>query len=156
MSSPNPHPDSQEWSESHVAVQLDEEKTLVNAAAAARETDALLPKPPRQTTAEAATLRELQSTDTYVRERNAVLTEIQSSVDDVNSIFRDLAVMVGDQQVHVDYIDVAVGDSAENVSHARRELLRTQRRRERRKSVFFCTLLAIAAIIVLFLVIVLK
>lgn len=145
-----------QWSEGHVALQVeDEEKKLVNAPPLG-EKDALLQKTAPRTAKEAATLRELQVTDSYVRERNAMLTEIQSSVDDVNSIFRDLAIMVGDQQTQIDYIDVSVEDTAENVANARRELLRTQRRRERRKSMFFCTLLSIAAIIVLFFVIVLK
>lgn len=142
--------------ENQVAVQLDEERKVLHPQGPS-ETDPLISGSSHlQTANEAAVLREIHSNDTFVRERNAVLTEIQSSVDDVNSIFKDLAVMVGDQQSQVDYIDVAVGDAAENVSHARRELLKTQRRREKRKSVFFCTLLSIAAIIALFLIIVLS
>lgn len=154
---PHPNRDTKHLTENQVAVQLDEERRKLVNPKAPSETDPLLGAQPRlQTANEAAVLREIHSNDTFVRERNAVLTEIQSSVDDVNSIFKDLAVMVGDQQSQIDYIDVAVGDAAEHVSHARRELLKTQRRREKRKSLFFCTLLSIAAIIALFLIIVLS
>lgn len=116
------------------------------------ESDPLLAKSRTRTAQEQAILREIQANDKLVQERHTALSEIQASVDDVNSIFNDLAVMVGDQRSQVEYVEVAVGDAAGNVSAATREIEKTQRRREARKRFFFVTLLSIAAIIALFLI----
>lgn len=105
---------------------------------------------------EQAVLREIETNDAIVRERNQVLGEIQSSVDDVNSIFKDLAVMIGDQRAQVEYVEVSVGESVEHVGKGNRELLRTQERRERRRGTFFCLLLSIALLIALFLIVLLS
>lgn len=141
--------------EGQVAVQAEENALEARPAA---ETDPLLPSSATRlhTASEAAVLREIQGNDSLVRERNQVLTEIQSSVEDVNSIFNDLAVMIGDQRTQVEYVEVTVGDATENMANARRELIRTQRRRERRKSFFFCALISIALVIALFLIILLS
>lgn len=142
--------------ENQVAVQLDEERKVLPPRRPTERDPLLVGVSRLQTANEAAVLREIHGNDAFVRERNAVLTEIQSSVDDVNSIFKDLSVMIGDQHSQIEYVEVAVGDASENVANARRELIKTQRRREKRKSLFFCTLLSIAAIIALFLIIVLS
>lgn len=105
---------------------------------------------------EQAILREIETNDAIVRERNAVLREIQNSVDDVNSIFKDLSVMIADQRAQVEYVEVSVGESVENVDKGNRELVRTQERRERRRGTFFCMLLPIALLIALFLIVLLS
>lgn len=93
--------------------------------------------------------------DGFIAERRAALSDIQSSVDDVNAIFKDLASLVDDQRSQVDYVDVAVADSVSRVDLARREIEKTQRRRNSRKSFFFCTLFSIAFAIAIFLIILL-
>lgn len=108
------------------------------------------------TQSERAQQREVQANDEMFEERHAVLTEIQSSVDDVNSIFKDLAAMIGDQRSQIEYIEVDVADAAENIGAARRELHKTQIRRQNRKSFFFCTLLFIACVIAVLLIILLN
>lgn len=105
---------------------------------------------------EQAVLREIETNDAIVRERNAVLRDIQNSVDDVNSIFKDLAVMIADQRAQVEYVEVNVGESMENVDKGNRELVRTQERRERRRGTFFCLLMPIAILIALFLIVLLS
>lgn len=94
--------------------------------------------------------------DAFVAERRTALSDIQASVDDVNTIFKDLAGMVDDQRSQVDFIDVAIADSAVRVDSGRRELEKTQRRRDGRKSFFFCTLFSIAFIIAILLIVVLS
>lgn len=105
---------------------------------------------------EEAMLREVRMNDGLVRERNVALSEIRASVEDVNAIFKDLAVMVGEQNEQVEYVEVAVAEAAFAVDRGGRELGKTQRRRERRKGVFFCALLSIALVIALMVIIVLS
>lgn len=109
-----------------------------------------------ETAREQAMKREIHSNNLLVRERDTALREIQTSVDDVNSIFKDLAVMIGEQAAQLEHVEVALGDAVENVSGARRELAKTQRRRDARKRFFFCTLLIIAAIFAVFLIVLLS
>lgn len=94
--------------------------------------------------------------DAFVAERRTALADIQASVDDVNTIFKDLAGMVDDQRSQVDFIDVAIAETAVRVDAGRRQLEKTQRRRDGRKSFFFCTLFAVAFIIAILLIVVLS
>lgn len=109
----------------------------------------------RQQQVQRSTYREADLSEGFLAEKHATLKQIQSSVDDVNAIFKDLAVMVGDQGAQVDYIEVAMSDSAAQVEMARKQLEKTRQRRNARKSLFFCTLFIIAFIIAIFLIILL-
>lgn len=91
----------------------------------------------------------------YLDERSSSLAQIQSSVDDVNSIFKELASLVNDQRSQVEYIDMNMDDSKRQIEVARRELEITRRKRSARKSLFFCTLIIIALVIAAFLIIML-
>jgi hypothetical protein len=104
----------------------------------------------------AAVVRELRSNDALRRERDAAMRQVQASVDDVNAIFKDLAVMVGEQSAQVDYVELQLGDAAVSVGAARRELDRAHARGSRRKKLFFMTLMSVALIVALFLIILLS
>lgn len=95
--------------------------------------------------------RSIDVRDTFVSERRAELTDIQASVDDVNTIFKDLALMVDEQRPQVDCVEGNTAESAVRVESARRELQKLQRRRNVRKKLFFCTLITVASVIALFL-----
>lgn len=93
--------------------------------------------------------------DEFVSERRVAIDDINSTMHDVSSIFKDLAVMVDDQRAQVVTADLAVADSVTRVDAAQRELMKTYQRRNRRKSFFFCTLFSVASIISIFLIIML-
>lgn len=103
-----------------------------------------------------AVRNELLVNESDIQEREQKIIEIQASVNDVNAIFKDLAGMVGDQGVHIDHVELAVGESVQNISAAKRELERTKRRNQKRRKFFFCTLLCLAAILAVFLIILLS
>lgn len=118
------------------------------------ESDPLLPASKQVYSREQALLREIQDNDTFAKERGQVLTDVQSSIEDVNAIFKDLAHMVNDQRSQTDHIEVNIRDSVENVSGATRELGKTQKRRESRKRFFFSLLLAIAAVLAVLIILI--
>lgn len=91
--------------------------------------------------------RAVDMRDAFLDDRRSAMTRIQTSVNDVNVIFKDLAVMVNDQSDQVELVDVAVEESAMHIENATAEMRKTQIRRARRKSLFFCTLFVIAMII---------
>ena len=124
----------------------------------AQETDSLLStsQPQYHTAREAAIQREIEDNDRFLQERNAILTETQTSILEVNSIFRDLATMISDQGSQIEHIEETTAQTAITISRTRRELERTQQRREDRKKFFFCTLLSIALIIAVMLIILLS
>ena len=124
----------------------------------AQETDSLLStsQPQYHTAREAAIQREIQDNDRFLRERNAILVETQTSILEVNSIFRDLATMISDQGSQIEHIEETTAETAITISRTRRELEKTQQRREDRKKFFFCTLLSIALIIAVLLIILLS
>lgn len=94
--------------------------------------------------------------DQFVSERRSAIHNVQATLEDVTSIFKDLAVMVDDQRSQVEAVDDAIEDSATRVSAGQRELVKTHERRNRHKSFFFCTLFSVASIIAVFLIILLS
>lgn len=140
-------PQSHQLSQTQVAIE--QENTPFKAPS---ENDPLLPHSPVRTQREAAALREVHTNNALVEERRAVLADVQSSIDDVNAIFKDLSLMISDQGAQVEHVEIAVSETTHNVAAARRELEKTQARREARKRFFFVTLLSIAFIIALFLI----
>ncbi|PXF46191.1 hypothetical protein BWQ96_04068 [Gracilariopsis chorda] len=146
---PAPH-EPHALTESQTAL-VEEEKQLLFVTPT--ESQPLLPASQR-TAAERATLRELHTTHSLAREQNTVLTEMQSSIHDVNSIFKDLAVMVADQRPQLEYVEVALSDSTRDVQRARNELEKTKRRHERNKRFFFVSLLSVAAVVAVLLILV--
>lgn len=93
--------------------------------------------------------------DEFVSERRVAIDNINSTMHDVSSIFKELAVMVDDQRAQVATADLAVAESVTRVDAAQRELIKTHERRNRHKSFFFCTLFSVASIISVFLIIML-
>ncbi|KAI0561192.1 hypothetical protein FGB62_91g02 [Gracilaria domingensis] len=141
---------SRRQEENEAALQQEREALRI-----ASETDPLLQSAQR-TERERATLREQSAHQSLARETNHVLAEVQTAVDDVSSIFKDLAVMVGDQRSQVEYVEVAVSDSAVNVERAQRELEKTKKRHERDKRFFFAALITVALVIAVILILLLS
>lgn len=99
---------------------------------------------------------EFRANEQLRREREAALRDVHASVADVNAIFVDLAGMVGEQSSQVEYVELQLGDAADNVRKAKKELESGNRRREKRKRLFFMALFCIAMIFSIFLVLVLS
>lgn len=108
------------------------------------------------TTHHDAVLREIQSNELLRRERDAAMREVQTSIEDVNAIFKDLALMVGEQNAQVEYVELHIGDAADNMKAAKKQLDRAQRKREKRKRFFFFMLLCIALFVAFLLLILLS
>lgn len=122
-----------------------------------RETDALLSSVQTQRSLqEDALLREMRANDQLREQRNDALREIQTSVDDVNAIMKDLAVMIGDQGTQLDYVEVTVSEAADRNDAAQRELSRAEKRREGKRRFFFALLIVVASIIAVLLLILLS
>lgn len=102
-----------------------------------------------------STYQSIDLRDEFVSERRVAIDNINSTMHDVTSIFKDLAVMVDDQRAQVATVDVAVADSVTRVEAAQQELMKCHQRRNRHKSFFFCTLFSVASIISIFLIIML-
>ena len=81
------------------------------------------------------------------------MSDIHSSIGDVQSIFVDLASLVGEQRQQVEVYDDQAAEAAARVNAARRQLELAEARRATRKSIFFCLLFTAAAIISVVLIV---
>lgn len=92
----------------------------------------------------------------FAQERWEMLSDIESSIHDVNSIFSDLAGLIAAQGTAVEHVETTTEDAAQFVDRSNRELHVSKFRQARNKNLFFTLLIIVASIIAVFLIILLN
>lgn len=95
-------------------------------------------------------LEEIDYNEALILERDKGIREIASAMGEVHEIFRDLSVLVSEQQLGIDNIESAVESAAERTTAAARELDRANERRKSRAWTLYSVL-----VLILFLLLVL-
>jgi len=92
---------------------------------------------------------------TQLREREAALRKLESDITDVNTIFKDLAVMVHDQGEIIDSIESNVENVQIRVSEANTHLesaKKNQQKARKKKFIFVSILAGVVAVFLLILI----
>ncbi|OAQ60568.1 syntaxin 5 [Pochonia chlamydosporia 170] len=69
-------------------------------------------------------MEEAQPTNTYIQQRGEAIEAIESTINELGSIFGQLATMVSEQSEMIERIDANTDDVVDNVEGAQRELLK--------------------------------
>lgn len=92
---------------------------------------------------------------TQLREREAALVKLESDITDINTIFKDLAVMVHDQgeiidsiESNVEQVNIRVHDANVNLESARK----SQQKARKKKFIFISILAGVVAVFLLILI----
>jgi len=88
------------------------------------ERDSLLREKQRQEFASLQQMRdEIEHNETIIRERESDFQNIESQINDINSIFRELHYMVNEQGEHLDLIETQIEDAALKVHEGTENLV---------------------------------
>jgi len=97
---------------------------------------------------------DLQFSAAVIMEREQGIREIEKSVHDVNDIFRDLAVLIGDQGNMLDDIEAGISHTAQHTDTANSELKKAAANKKKARRTMCCitvVLVLVGTLIVLIL-----
>ncbi|EKX38418.1 syntaxin E [Guillardia theta CCMP2712] len=100
--------------------------------------------------------QELQFTEALIFERQQGIKDIEKNVNDVNEIFRDLAILVSDQGHMLDDIESGIVNTAAHAESASEELKKAQANQKRARRTLFCLITVLVLVGALVILIVTK
>eukprot|EP00188_Purpureofilum_apyrenoidigerum_P005404 Plantae.Rhodophyta-Purpureofilum_apyrenoidigerum.ctg6989.p1 GENE.Plantae.Rhodophyta-Purpureofilum_apyrenoidigerum.ctg6989~~Plantae.Rhodophyta-Purpureofilum_apyrenoidigerum.ctg6989.p1 ORF type:complete len:266 (+),score=56.99 Plantae.Rhodophyta-Purpureofilum_apyrenoidigerum.ctg6989:342-1139(+) len=98
----------------------------------------------------------MESNEQFMFQRQEAMSHVHQQLQDVNAIFKDLAVVIGDQGEQIEYIENATAEAKDDVTKGKREIKKRDARLHSRRKFFYMALLIMAFAIALFLLVMLS
>jgi len=155
------------WNGRTTPLSPEETKKVTSPFRGPTETTMLLSPPDRQSNSQlmlqeeeaarkSAEERAMESNEQFVSQRQEEMSRVHQQLHDVNTIFKDLAVVIADQGEQIENIENATAEAKDNVMKGKREIRKRDARIHSRRKFFYMAVLIMAFAIALFLLVMLS